>query len=285
REYIEFVDGGTIGLDWVEEGPILPPTAPIIVVLPTLTGSVSTCSNFCLRASQRGYRCIVFNKRGHGNTILKTPKLQGFGETADLREAVLHIHKTYPQARMMMTGASAGSGLLVSYLGDYEDHAIVCCGVTVAAGYDMVDLFSNCLPLVYEVILLYHLKQILTQNRQMLESAVDFKTAMSAWSFTKYDGCVYAKFGGQSSALEYWKQNNPMRALNKIRVPILGVNSLDDPVCVKENIPFELISQDDNMVLLTINKGGHCGYLDSDLESKWLDNIILEYFDVILKYL
>ena len=39
----------------------------------------------------------------------------------------------------------------------------------------------------------------------------------------------------------YCSKFNPMRAFGGIRVPTLVLNALDDPVCLPENIPVDLI--------------------------------------------
>ncbi len=63
-----------------------------------------------LQFNQRShpFRPVVFNKRGHGNSVLTIPKLQSFGDTSDIREAVVFINKQYPQAKMVAIGHSAG---------------------------------------------------------------------------------------------------------------------------------------------------------------------------------
>ena len=53
-------------------------------------------------------RPVFFNKRGHGDSILTTPKLQSFGDTSDLRHSILHIHNKYPNASIIAIGHSAG---------------------------------------------------------------------------------------------------------------------------------------------------------------------------------
>ncbi|KAK6192194.1 hypothetical protein SNE40_003706 [Patella caerulea] len=284
REYIDLTDGGHIALDWIEETPDLSEDAPIIIVLPTLTGDLDSCSRFCHQAHLRGYRSVVFNKRGHGNTELKVPKLQGFGETLDLRQAIEHIHKEFPRARLAIVGSSAGSGLMSSYLGEYSSSAIVETGVAISPGYDMVSLFGFQLPRFYEFVLLFNLKKILKQHQDKLGHIVNLKSALSSWSFSEYDYHVYSKFGGQSSALQYWKENNPMRDIEKITVPVLLISSLDDPVCVKENIPFDKLPEHETFMLVTTDKGGHCGFLEGWSLTSWSDRLALDYVDTILKY-
>ena len=123
------------------------------------------CNFFC--------RPVFFNKRGHGNSVLTTPKLQSFGDVSDFRVCVLYIHKLFPDAKMVAIGHSAGknyyncqlvdfkstkkenniyqnsffiiffsgSGLLACYLGTYKDDSLISAACCVSPGYDGLKLF------------------------------------------------------------------------------------------------------------------------------------------------
>lgn len=64
-------DGGQVALDWLEEKCV--PNAPIVVILPGLTGaSQADYVKALVRAANRiGVRVVVFNNRGLGGVSLK----------------------------------------------------------------------------------------------------------------------------------------------------------------------------------------------------------------------
>lgn len=64
-------DGGEVGLDWSEDG--CPSNAPIIIILPGLTGSSQAEYIKCLvlGAKRHQLRVVVFNNRGLGGLELK----------------------------------------------------------------------------------------------------------------------------------------------------------------------------------------------------------------------
>ena len=64
-------DGGQVALDWLEDG--CPNSAPIIVILPGLTGESQAEYIKCLvnSANRIKLRVVVFNNRGLGGISLK----------------------------------------------------------------------------------------------------------------------------------------------------------------------------------------------------------------------
>lgn len=66
REILVLKDGGEVALDWLEDG--IEPTAPLILILPGLTGESQAEYIKCLvmSAKKTGMRTVVFNYRGLG---------------------------------------------------------------------------------------------------------------------------------------------------------------------------------------------------------------------------
>jgi predicted alpha/beta-fold hydrolase len=71
REILKLSDGGEVALDWLEDG--CPASAPIVVILPGLTGNSQSQYIRCLvlSANQVKLRTVVFNYRGLGGMSLK----------------------------------------------------------------------------------------------------------------------------------------------------------------------------------------------------------------------
>lgn len=109
-------DGGTIGIAWPEAS--LPDTAPIVLILPGLCGSVKGTGHTVKAMLAEGLRPAVFHARGCGQA-LTSPSFNLFGNTDDLREAVAHLKTSFPSAEAItLYSISAGTGLMVRYLGE-----------------------------------------------------------------------------------------------------------------------------------------------------------------------
>nr|KAG5708121.1 hypothetical protein BaRGS_002857 [Batillaria attramentaria] len=58
---------GVVALDWVMSvHPRVKRKSTVLLVLPPITGDAMTVSALCHMATRRGFRTLVFNRRGHG---------------------------------------------------------------------------------------------------------------------------------------------------------------------------------------------------------------------------
>ncbi|KAF0693871.1 Aste57867_15213 [Aphanomyces stellatus] len=309
REMVPCKDGGEVALDWVRGADTLDNSAPIVLVLHGLTGASNRrcflvlsreipligCSlgyrSFCVDALQAGYRPVVFNKRGHGGTVLNVPKLQAFGCVSDMTFVIEHIRRAFPTAPLVGVGFSAGSGLLVSYLGEMGVDSKLDAGVLVSPGYDAVDLFCNgAINAPYNSVLTFMLKKFLQQHEEALSPIIDFPAAMAASSVAEFDRHVYMRLHGYTDLDAYWKDNNPMRAVENIGVPVLCLNAKDDPVCTYGNINWSIFDINPNAMLGITTYGSHCGYYETTSSfspfhlKSWATKAALDYLNTALRY-
>ncbi|KAK4486557.1 hypothetical protein RD792_009242 [Penstemon davidsonii] len=82
RECLRTKDGGAVALDWVsgDNRSLLPPDSPIVILLPGLTGgsgdSYVRHMVLRIRRSKGGWRVVVFNSRGCGDSPVITPQVK-----------------------------------------------------------------------------------------------------------------------------------------------------------------------------------------------------------------
>ena len=129
-------DGGTTSLDWL--GVDDAPRTPTLVLLHTVTGSPHSMRSLArdLRA-MTGWRIVQCTRRGHGGLPLTAPVINTMGCTDDLREQLQRIQDAFPDSPLYAIGASAGSGLLVRYLGEEGAASKIRAGVAYCPGYDI----------------------------------------------------------------------------------------------------------------------------------------------------
>lgn len=283
RQEIPLPDGGTVSLDWSAQ-PESNPDIPIVVICHGLTGSSADMRSFCLVAFQQGFRPVVFNKRGHGDTKLTTPRLQPFGEIQDFEHALKAIEKQYPNAKKVGVGFSAGAGLLVSYLGEKNHQTILQAGVAISPGYDAFRLFcSDGIMPIYNRLMTMSVKSLLKRHEQTLSEIIDFKRLSRATTLQQIDELSYMQFHGAETIQEYWVENNPMRQIHDVQVPVLCINALDDPVCTSKMIPYELFQTHPNIMLVTTEHGSHCGFYRGQYDS-WAHFAAVEYLQAFLNF-
>ena len=110
REIVKLEDGGTVCIDWADHKKVkkLPENAPILVFLHSLFGSSREFHGFIKEATNRGYRCCVFTRRGHGGLKLTTPEFNVFGNIKDVDELMKRIIGHYPKSWIGFIGLSMG---------------------------------------------------------------------------------------------------------------------------------------------------------------------------------
>ncbi|KAK3737677.1 hypothetical protein RRG08_066364 [Elysia crispata] len=294
REYLQMRDKGVVALDWV----VLPQAKTkrrtmVLLVIPTLTGSACHVSAMCHAAATRGMRTVVFNRRGHGGALLTTPKLQSFGDPTDLRQVIKYIRLCWPKCPLAAVAYGTGCGLLMSYLGEFGSSALLTAGACVSPCWDAPERFLSSGPRgIYDLLLLLGLKTILYKHAPALGQVLDAGHALvSAWSFPEFDRTVYCQLYGHKDLDQFWEVNNPIRDVDDIEVPVLCVNSMDDPVarCSDEDsknssIPYDLFQCYPNFLLATTRTGGHCGFLEGFPPKSWADELCLDHIEAVVEF-
>lgn len=128
-------DGGVTAIAWY--GYDLPKETPTIVVMHTITGTPESMRELVKDLHDHtGWRIALCLRRGHAGLPMPVPQMSIFGSTSDLKEQLSHIQKTFPQSNLYAVGSSAGTGLLVRYLGEQGVDTPFKSGICHASGYN-----------------------------------------------------------------------------------------------------------------------------------------------------
>ena len=241
REYIQMDDRGIIALDWHKNSNMtIRKSCSILIIFPRLTGDALSVSQICVMAAEKGFRVVVFNRRGHGSSYLTTPKLTSPGDPSDVKQTLEYIALKYPGTNIAGVGVGAGCALVFSYLGEYGSSSLLKAAACVSPSYDNTESLSNSIPKFYELLLLFNLKKMILNHAKSLEKVINIQKILRTWSLKEFDYQVYCKMYGLDTFQTFWEENDPMRDVDDIAVPVLCVNSLDDPVTIKDNISLDL---------------------------------------------
>ncbi|MFN2376137.1 MAG: alpha/beta fold hydrolase, partial [Candidatus Binatia bacterium] len=142
EERMAMPDGGTVSIQWL--GLDAPAETPVLVVLHTITGSGDGLRRFIAAVQARlGWVVAACNRRGHAGLDLTAPQVNTMGSTGDLRRQLLTIESRRPAAALYGVGVSAGSGLLVRYLGEEGAKSRLRAAVALCPAYDIRDAFHH----------------------------------------------------------------------------------------------------------------------------------------------
>ncbi|KAK2165575.1 hypothetical protein LSH36_48g04025 [Paralvinella palmiformis] len=288
REYILLKDGGAVALDWIVEldgeSRDFGNTDPILIVIPELGSDAYTVSPLCRLASKHGCRSVVFNRRGHGHSFLLTAKLQEPGDPSDLRSVVEYVQSQFPRSTLSAVAYGMGTNVLFSYMGEYGSSCRLSSVVCVSPGYEAEYILSRCLSFPYHFAMLYMSKRELAAHAASLSKVVNVAAAMATNSLIDFEELLYCRPAGYASMERYWEHNNPMREVDEVTIPVLCINSLDDPICKKRHIPYSLFTDCPNFMLLTTTTGGHCGFLEGSYLERWADKVAVDYILSVLSF-
>jgi len=265
RDTLTMPDGGTVSVDWPLQDDTLPDDAPIVIFLHTVTGSSSYTCHYTREAAARGWRSCVFNRRGHGGMRLTSPKFNLMGDAEDTVKMVDHVVSKYPRTSFIgMVGISAGSGLLITYLGKQGDKTPVQAACSLCPAWDVSQAFKNLrkyYPTVDDHLLESVNELFLKKNFKLLNDKFPkvMKTCSQSIDVQQFFDSHYP-FAGFDTSEAYYEDSNPMNWVDGILRPTLLINSEDDMVCLPENIREDVVLDHGGALLLRTERGSHIAY-------------------------
>ena len=80
-------------------------------------------------------------------------------------------------------------------------------------------------------------------------------------NFHDFDNRYTAPLHGFADAEDYWHKCSSKQFVNRIRIPTLLVNALDDPFLTPACFPYREIAANPAVTLETPKHGGHVGFV------------------------
>lgn len=303
REIISTEDGVDISLDWKEHNNEMDEKTPLILCLHGMGGNsktkiMETFTNLCLK---RGYRAVVYNRRGHAGMSLLS-RFENVKEEVvfpkhvnmnDMLCVVNHICEKYPKSPKYLFGFSCGANLAITYISKYPDNPFIAC-VSVSNGYNIYDgakILAEKSP-VCDAIVAQLLKNILSGDRleEVYKIAkksninIDLESVMRCKSFTKMEEMLILPAYGYKSLKEYYDNDSCCNFINNVKTPLLCISNKNDPLVHSSmcNIPYEASLCNENVISIITNHGGHGGWIEEMGKDPWYAIIFFEYVCALL---
>lgn len=280
-EILTMRDGGQTALVWA--GYHLPPHVPTVVVMHTITGTPESMSELVQDIQQHtGWRVVLCLRRGHADLPLTVPKINILGSTDDLREQLAVIQQRFPQSLLYSIGSSAGSGLLIRYLGEEGSKSRIKAAFAYCPGYNTDEAFSKAHQVYSRLMVKRLIKQFVAPHLDKLTHLSTLQALRNAQDLAAFQANIY-ELAGFSSYEAYSQASNPMRVFKDIKVPLMVLNAEDDLLCRIENVyPYlDDIQHMPNVVLVTTPKGSHCAYYEGWQATSWAGRLMANYFKAV----
>lgn len=277
-EQLSMSDGGITGIAWY--GLNLPSHVPTIILMHTLTGTPESMAELVRDLHQyTGWRIALCLRRGHANLPMPVAKMSIFGSTDDLREQLKYIQSQFADSSLYAVGSSAGTGLLVRYLGEQGNNTPFKAAFALCPGYDTEHGFKNVHPFYSKIMTKKLFKAFIHPYSTVWQKTESLPTLLATQSLFDFQQQCF-ELAGYSCFAEYNQATNPIFVIENIKIPLMILNAEDDPICNIQNLePYKTtIENMSNIMVVTTRKGSHCGFYEGIKHTQsWATRLISSY--------
>ena len=279
-EHLETPDGDFLDLRWAPAGA---DSAPVVVVFHGVAGSIRSAyiRGILSALAAAGWRAVLMHFRGASGEPNRLPRMFHSGETEDMRFLLRTLRSRYPRAPLGAIGFSLGGNVLLKYLGEDQDDALLDGAVAVSVPLVLTEgvkrFASDRMSNLYARALLMHLKKLVLNKESLLRAqGIDVDAACAARSFEEFDDAVTAPLHGFADAHDYYVRASSRQYLSGIRRPTLIIQSADDPFMTPEILPAAA-ELPHGVEMELCRHGGHVGFVSGaipGLPRYWLEERI-----------
>lgn len=284
RERMELPDGDFIDLDWVRQG-----NKRLIVLSHGLEGSADR--HYIKRPAQffsmEGWDILAWNNRSCSGEMNRLPRFYHHGATEDIA-AVIDKGLAGGYEEVVLIGYSMGGGMQQKYLGERIPDARIKGAISFSVPCNVknsVDMLKIGASKIYENRFISKLKQKVIEKSEMIEMPVNIEVIRKVRNFKELDEAFTLKVHPEyKDANDFYTRITSDQFLPNIKIPLLIVNALNDPMLGEPCYPTLLAEKSKNIYLEMPEKGGHVGFTMPkgewsymELASKWfIDEVIYQ---------
>ena len=234
------------------------------------------------RAWAAGCNVVRMNMRNCGDTDELTPTLYHSGLSADVGFVMRHYAARFGLRRVALVGYSMGGNMVLKLAGEWGAElplcavATVCPAIDLAAGSDALHEPAN---RIYEW---HFLRGLMRRYRRKAALYPDIYKANGIGpirSLRQFDDEIVARHCGFRDADDYYYRAASARVVDKIAVPTLIIQAVDDPFVRMVSETRDALLANPNVLLVETQHGGHCAYLSRDRgnDIHWAEASVVQF--------
>ena len=254
---------------------ITDPSTPILFFCPGMTGDITDpyVVNICIEGLKNGYHVCVYQMRILSENFgVDESGRMNFCE--DIELCLDSIKEAYPNAKIFGISGSFGANNLLYYLGEKnklypKNKKKIEAAVSFSNPYNMEICSRLCEGTIIST-LVTHLEQ---RNSRKIKESID-KCPNLSYMDTKelincedpylFDEIFNGRLHGYKTATEYYRGISAVKNLIDIDVPVLCINSTDDPITPYQAIAYDDIRLNPNIFLIVTDKGAHMAFVSNE---------------------
>ena len=251
------------------------PSTPILFFCPGMTGDITDpyVVNICIEGLKNGYHVCVYQMRILSENFgVDESGRMNFCE--DIELCLDSIKETYPNAKIFGISGSFGANNLLYYLGEKnklypKNKKKIEAAVSFSNPYNMEMCSRLCEGTIIST-LVTHLEQ--RNSRKIKESIdkcpnlsyIDTKELINCEDPYLFDEIFNGRLHGYKTATDYYRGISAVKNLIDIDVPVLCINSTDDPITPYQAIAYDDIRLNPNIFLIVTDKGAHMAFVSNE---------------------
>lgn len=276
-DQLSMQDGGITAISWY--GYDLPKDTPTVVIMHTITGTPASMRELVKDLHEyTGWRIALCLRRGHAGLPMPVPQMSIFGSTSDLKEQLVFIQEQFPQSELYAVGSSAGTGLLVRYLGEQGEDTPFKAAFAMCPGYDTELGFENVHPFYTKIMTKKLFQSFIEPYEQTWRQIGSVQKVLQTKTLQEFQN-EYYEMAGYADYQSYSQAINPIYVFENVKIPLMILNAEDDPVCSIKNLePFkQTIQSMENVAVVTTKKGSHCGFYEGVQTKSWASRLMADF--------
>ena len=246
----------------------------VVIYLHTICGDCSQLAHIAGSLEKNNIAYVTYTRSGNDQNLAFN-KFNFIGRIDELQLVLKLIQQKYPNVPIHAIGASAGSALLIRYLGKYNTDKIIRSAVLVSASFH----FMRSLACMCQESKSYMVNKLKYTARHLPYSN-DLKQVNTIDDWINFQSNLL----GYNNRDDYIQECDPINYLNSINVPTLCISSLDDPIFTGDitktftNLP----ERNHNISMVITEYGGHSMFEDYGHETAWFIRVFCEWLSMRL---
>ena len=233
-----------------------------------------------------GWDTLSWNCRSCSEEINLKPQLYHHGATEDLDEVVnCVISKGYEQ--VLLIGFSLGGSLVVKYLGESTRYPSA--RIIGGIAFSIPCQLGSCAKQLSAPGNSFYLNRFLKKLKaKIVLKAAQYPDVFNLdrideiSSFYEFDSTYTAPLYGFKNAEAFYEYASAGNYIKGIKVPVLLVNSLNDPMFLDDCYPYKAAKNHEYFFLETPKTGGHLGYWHPGTRTSWAEKRAMQFVSEVI---
>ena len=257
-----------------------------LIIVHGLEGSSE--SNYVIGTGNKawalGMNVVRMNMRNCGGTEKLTPTLYNSSMSADVGVVVQTFIDEDRLSPIALAGFSMGGNLVLKLAGEWgsEAPAQVRAVTAVSPAIDLgisADALHDWRNRIYEYKFLHGLRSRMSRKAAIYPERYKPYPLLSIRTLRDFDDQITSRYGGFSGADDYYYRAASARVIDRIAVPTLIINSLDDPFIRLSVETRAKILANRHIRFIETEHGGHCAFIAErdGFDGRWAERKLVEF--------